>query len=276
MKEKGYDFPLHSFQLVSADLLVEDELRYSIAVPQGRLIVRQALRSKGKRVPSALIDRAIADGLAHHNLDVAGFAEHGLDAEWAVNVLHWGAQLTTLEQERSYLLLQKEQIVSLQQGTRRQGRELWARAALAARHAGLRSLVASGAPPRAALRLEAGLRDLDLQIGTDDRAALLAPEGFGAERRAQLLRAIGDLGELHRQALAIADSLRRVSDTLIVVRAGLFGDLCRLCRAAPLVLSRAIVPYLSRTRLFERKGRKKAAQGETDAIAAKNEYGSGP
>lgn len=258
MTPKTYDHPLHSLNLFPGGSPLKDEERYALPVPQGRLMVRRELRLRGGDLSSPAVDRAIVDALSYHQLDLAGFAEHEFDAGWAESVRHWQGRMIAAESDRLRLQTASRQLTSDRRQAVALGVEMWGRVTLAARLAGLRKVVISGKAPRAAGKLEIGLSDVAQRIRARDHAALLARNGFGEGRRAQLDAAIASLGALREQAIGAELQIAHLSDTLAVIRGALVGDLCRLCLVAPRVLPRQTARFLTQARLFPPRRRKEA------------------
>jgi hypothetical protein len=254
--EKGYRFPIYSLNLVRPDDLLPEDPRYSLAVPEGRLIVRAELRRRGADVSSSACIGGVMRAMGFHALAPAGFAAHGLTLDWAAGMRHWTLCLDQHERrlrsaETDSLLCLRERDLLIDEA-----RRLWTRLSLASRLAGL-ALLPAGRPPRRPLELVAALRLAGAAAATNQ--VLLSEHGFG-------LPLLGRLAEVAEELSACCQALQRgelarrpLSDARPVLRGALIGDVARLCAVAPLVLPPRAAGELQMGRLFPRAPRKPPA-----------------
>lgn len=251
MANLGYDFPLHSFDLIAGAGREQDEQRFSIPVPQGRLVLRPELRARGRNLSTAAVEQAITQTLSHRQLDPAGFARHGHDDAWVESVLHWRQRMIAAEGERMQIEVEGRHAAAERQAAVREGIDLRARASLAARLARLgKELVVPGRRRNSAVGLQADLEGLLERLQVPGRAEALARGGFGPEEQARVAKVAAALPNLRRLGVGYAEELRQRSDLLSVLRGALVGDLCRLCLAAPRVLPPEAAQHLTQARIF--------------------------
>ena len=261
MMNKGYDFPLYSLELVHDPSALSDEPRYTIEVPQGLLVVRPALRRRAACTTTSVCDTAVETALSHHYTHIEGFSSFGLDADWAQHMRHWQQRLLAEDEAAAPILvdarLGSQQLAGLVQ----QGQKMWSRLSLCAKLAGKAGLVVSGRAPEDRVKLIDALALA--QQRAQDQAPALAQHGFGPTEMALLQNIITALREGHDQSARLGFQRQRHSDTAVVIRGALLGDLSRLAKIGPQVLLPAQAAALLVQRLVPRRRHQPGTQPQT-------------
>ncbi|MCS6913826.1 MAG: hypothetical protein NZ890_11370 [Myxococcota bacterium] len=235
MLNKGYDHPLYSLDLLGPGEAPPEDGRYAVPVPQGRLVVRGALRRRALTVRTEACERAVAIVLGHHATAPEAFAAYGLDQAWAGSMRHWLQRLWQEEATRQRLHLELHQLRRQRQAALQQAYDLWQRLRLSAELAGLGSQLV-GRAPAAELPLLEALRGVHRRLQDPGLQGLLADHGFGPPWLAQLGRVLAWLEPTRQTLRELEARLRCQGDVIQVLRGALLGDVARLCRVAPLVL----------------------------------------
>lgn len=251
MTDKGYDFPLHSLDLMRDGSLLAAQARCAIAVPQGLLVVPPALHARGVRVTTAACETAVAAGLAVHAPHVSHLASFGLDLAWATNMRHWCARMQGEERAAVGLRTEGRLTSAALQDLVERGQRAWVRLSLSARLCGKAGLVTRGKAPRARLQLLDVLGQAAERA--DEHAAALAEHGYGATQRAELRALIAALAQAHESSQEHSYQAQRHADMLMVMRGALLGDLSRLSQAAPTILPHVEARALRMGRLLPRR-----------------------
>lgn len=246
MLDKGYDFPLHSMDLLGPASLGADEARFTVPVPQGRLRVAPALRRRGARLSTGACEDAVALALAQRALAPRAFLRFGFDEAWAAAMRHWRREMMA-QHVRAQLRAAQAQ----DGGTRplvEAGRRLLGRLSLSAQLAGLGGLLTAGRPPWQAAALLGALGEAERRARA--HAEALERRGFGPEE-------LGELGALLPQlaAAVAARPGRRLAQgeetaRLLTLRAALLGDATLLGRVARQALPQRQHRRLSLRRLL--------------------------
>src|SRR4051812_1346589 len=138
MRDKGYDHPLHSLDLIAeVSDLPAGAARFAIPVPQGHLVVRDALRTRGQQAGSLACYQALHRGMLYHGRAVAAFSAYGLTAAWAAHMRHWGERLMDEDDRRAALAAEAQVATPRRRALLRRGRDLWRQLGLTVRLAGL-------------------------------------------------------------------------------------------------------------------------------------------
>jgi hypothetical protein len=254
MLDKGYPFPLYSFDLLLPGGEPEDDPRYAIAIPGGRLVVRAALRKRAMNISTASCQEAVAVALGHHQVALAAFAEHGFSAAWADSLRHWEGRLREHEGQRSRLSHLLDELTRERRALLAAARELWGRLRVATELAGIGGAVVRGSPPGRELELCDALSGALGRLAAPSVPALLARNGFPQALIDQLTSVAARLPASRRQADGLAQARQRESDALVAIRAALLGDVARLCKVAPYVLLPEARRPLNVERLFGLRG----------------------
>lgn len=234
--DKGYAHPLYSLDLAPHAALPEDEPRYAILLPEGRLVVRAELRRRAQSHGVLAVDRLVGTALAYQRLAPQGFARFGLGPHWAESLRHWRAQMLEEDEVQAALAVERAQALAVQREVQGRARAALGRLALSARLAGLAERPVPARAPESAAALSEAIDAALARCGAAVPASLLARCGFAAEDRAAL-QALGE--ELPRRQAArvtLEARCRAQADGLLVIKAALLGDAARLCQAAPQVL----------------------------------------
>jgi hypothetical protein len=235
MQDKGYDHPLHSLDLVPLAQAGEDEPRYAIFIPQGRLVVRPELRRRAAGITTAVCEEAVAVALARHRGAAEGFARFGLDARWAENMAYWTDQMLAQQGKRERLEAEMDDARTVLQGLCLKGRERWARLWMVSRMAGLVGVVTSGRAPKGESPFCEALLAAAAQAQRPHLAEALAGHGFKTTEAAAIMDLVAEIRAARRRVQELAVLHGEAGDALLVMRGALIGDLGRLCQAAPMV-----------------------------------------
>jgi hypothetical protein len=261
MTDKGYDHPLYSLDLLPLSHAGDDEPRFCLFVPQGRLVVRAELRRLGAGLSTGQIEDALALALTRHRIALPGFSRRGLTAAWADNMLHWRQRMIEKELLRQGLQGELDLASRTLRGLGGDGHQIWGQLSLAARMAGLAGTITRGRAPQASLALGDALRQASLRASEPVPAALLLQFGFGAAEQAELSGLADRIAAARQQVLDLTRKVQQASDTLVTIRAALCGDLRRLCQAAPYVVGPEHRKVLQVQTLFDRRRTSMAVAG---------------
>lgn len=266
MLDKGYAFPLHTLALLRPDEAPPDEPRYVVPAPEGRLATQPALRRRGATLPSDACERAAAIALRLRACAAGDFAAWGFDEAWAAALRHWLRRLWAEEDGRTQLE------VDVLEHTRRRRAARSCAEGLARRLQIAAALASVDLPRERSSRGElAVLDELGRLLARLDDPLIreaLGRAGFGAEHAAQLAEACAWLAPARQRADEIARARQAHSDRIVVLRGALFGDLGRLCRAAPAVLPQPQAAALRIERLFALRRRRSAEDRDRPGPAA--------
>lgn len=254
MEDKGYQFPLHSLDLINDSSQLLHEPRYCIPVPQGRLVVRKELRVRGMKVGTEVCDQAVCTALAYHEKEAAGFAAFRLDAAWTESMRAWRERM--IDRDFRGLSLQTDRRLGTErlQALAKEGRGVWARLSLCARLCGLSGVLIQGRAPRARLKLADALGEAAGRAR--EYAEPLARCGFGPAQQEQVRALIAALSEEHRQAGERRWQQQRHRDVLVVVRGALLGDLSLFSEVALQVLGPEAAQAVQVQRLLGQRPRR--------------------
>lgn len=256
MDDFGYEYPLFSFQLLPASAKSEDDARFVIFVPQGRLVVPADLRRRGAQVPIETCEGAVNRVLAWHGSNEAAFSAYFLTPQWARSLRFWCDRLGARARART--VAETERTLSIQERDGHAGRAaaLWRRLTLITDLAGTGELLPRR-PPRAVLAFADALQRGAARALAPAMAARLAPFSFDAALQKELTVLPPALVAARERAIAQEAERRRASDETMVIRGALLGDLARFCKVAAHVLQPEQAQDLAMQRLLPRRQRRK-------------------
>lgn len=245
MIDKGYRFPLHTLNLMTA---APDDAaaRYALLVPEGRLCAAESWLRRAGHFGSLTVLRRARHVLLLCEPFSAALARAGLDAGWIASMRHWQAVLTQTFQEHFLLELEGEEAAARWAALEQEVEGRWQRLWLWLRLAGVYVPGVPRALPRTLAERAAVLAQMERAL-----AVALSPP----PRDAALLQArplLADLLRERQRLLVLREELAqkrgRAADRGLLLRAALMGDLMRCGEVARLVLS----PALGALFLYER------------------------
>jgi hypothetical protein len=252
MHDKGYGFPLYSLDLIAEEAAPADEPRYFYRVPEGRLVVRPALRRRAGDVPTGRVDDAVAVALSRHGLHPHAFARHGFTEAWARGMAHWRRLMIDQQRLRHTRQAELDLANEARRELMRRAQRMWGRLSLASRLAGLPGMVLRGRAPQAGAALCAALEQAAARAR--EHEAPLARHGFAAEEQAGLASLLSALRTSLSSGREPAWKKEEAACGLVVLRAALLGDVSLFVQAAPEVLLPAHLPALRMQRLLGAAG----------------------
>jgi hypothetical protein len=235
MNDKGYRYPLMSLNLLGPRQEFPDESVYSIAVPEGFLVISKALRKRAECHSTQQAEEAVNTALAAHGIYLDGLSRYGLSRAWAEGMRHWSKRLSELETEWRGLSEDLSTVRRNRRTLKADAVELWRRLMLTSRLAHVEPPV-SGGPPRGEQGLLTGL-EYAMERLREPAYAVLGSRGFGEEEQAMLRKVVGDLRDLAAEELKLAERRRKVSGMILVVRGALIGDAIHLSKAAQMTIA---------------------------------------
>jgi hypothetical protein len=212
-----------------------DESVYSIAVPEGSLVISKALRKRAECLTTQQAEEAVNTALAAHGVYLDGLSPYGLSRAWAESMRHWSERLSQLETEWKALSGDLSTVRQNRRRLRQDAVELWRRLGLTSRLAHVEPPV-SGGPPRGEQGLLTGL-EYAIERLREPAYAVLGSRGFGEEDQTLLRKVVGDLRGLAAEELKLVERKRKISGMILVVRGALIGDVIHLSKAAQMTIA---------------------------------------
>lgn len=264
MKNKGYDSPLYSLDLLQPGAEPQGRDLY-IPVPQGRLVTATALLRRAQRVGLARCLQAQGEALERWRRHRSAFSTFGMDDAWAASMQHWGAQLELLQQGLH------QSSVELRLATTDHHRTCaasLARLADARLRAELVGLAGLPRPQTRALHATTATLQQGLQVLSDPlwRQAL-ATVGYGDAEHAALDESVRARTSTWLARQRCEGEQARLSARSQVLRGALVGDLARLCKIAGQVLHPLEQPGLRMGRWFPHSATDKERPSDPGALA---------
>lgn len=233
MIEKGYPFPLYSLQLGHPA-----DAYHFIRTTHGPLVAAPPLLRRAMAIRSAACQIAVATVLEAQQQHSEVLGRRGLTEAWARSLAYWAERLAACEQARAANLRERQQTQEDVLGQVERGRELWHAVVVLSRLAGVVGITTGVAVPREPQALGEALRGLEERIAPPALLARLQANGLDEGLRAemaQLSAVLSRVGEVREQN---AERNRCIAGELLVIRAGLFGDLSRFSQIAAITVPR--------------------------------------
>jgi hypothetical protein len=233
MTDKGYLHPLFSLNLIAKDVPTDDEPRYAIPDPNGRLVIKTQLRVRAQNLTPWTISTAVANAAAYHKSNVARFISYGFDEEWAQNLEHWCQRMLSTEGQRETNTFSCRLHSQDGEDLLHQCRYMFRQLNLAASLSGQAGMLTRSLTPstlsgfyQVFLPLEGRARDL---------LPLLSGHGFGQPQQESLERLMVRLADHEKSTATKQWARQQSSDMLTVIRGALLGDVTRFTQVVPLV-----------------------------------------
>lgn len=261
-----YQYPLHSFTLLSADTVLDgDAARYVIEVPEGLLVVPERLRRRAAGMNVLSFYKMTQTVLPFHGQYLDYFARRGMDAAWADSYRHWSERMMGLAEGRTQLVVGKQTDDSFLIDPVSEGQRLWRDLRVLTCQAGLGKKIVSGRAPHGALKLQEGLQQVAAAIAVPERAARLARRGFGPKDHEELRRVIDAIPGRRMDSHEHRQRVHGLTDVLTVIRGGLLGDTLALRDLARAGLPRAEAEKLQLKPLMPPRRKRKTKDAATAA-----------
>jgi hypothetical protein len=249
MLDKCYDHPLYSLDLLPRGTRPHDP-RYVVEVPQGILVVSPELVQRGRKVSTAVCDRAVVQVCAYQ-LVHPRLAESGFTAGWRDSLLYWREQIYTWIGER-YVGDVHERLTRADfDGALARATALYEELRHAARLAGIPEAVVPQKQPRAILAILDVLQQAASAVARPAVTSRLAWFGFDRARADDLTALVPHLTGLRHRLRGIHEERGRASDRIAVIRGALCGDIGLFSGLAVRLLGPRGAPLLMK-RLFPR------------------------
>lgn len=226
MIDKGYAHPLYTLELLRSPAGPQQASGpYLIPLDEGVLVARPKTLRAGQQTSTADCVQAVRAGLMRYAEAPQAFSRFGMDDGWIRNMHHWCQRALVLDAEKQGLAEEVRRRTARGDELSTKAQRVWTRLRVALRLAGVSAPVVQGRLPRSrAAQLEA-MSAVAACLDDPVTSRQLADVGIGDAERQMVRELIEDFQALNREGEALELRNAALQRTLVVIRAGLLGDL---------------------------------------------------